>query len=103
MRRTIQVETFSFFSVQANARLVIEQPKLSAISVSFLTFSIFSLPAAELSALISPDMAPELVWYREPSGMPLLYLPVSMPESRGDQMVLWQVSTNALPLICGMD
>jgi hypothetical protein len=52
------------------------------------TFSILALPSGELSSLTVFSKKALLVAKRESSGMPLLYFPVSMPESRGDQMVL---------------
>lgn len=86
--------------VQAKAKLVIEQPSsFSAKAVSFLTFSILALPSSDSISLMLLAMAAELVWYRDPSGIPLLYLPVKRPESRGDQMVLLGVRQSTVRVL----
>ena len=90
----MQVDTLGFLSVQANAKCDMLHPISSAIFVKFLTFSILALPSEVSRALMLSVISTLLVEYRESSGMPLLYLPVSNPESSGDQMVLRRFSTS---------
>lgn len=59
-----------------------------ATSVNFLTFSILACPSGALSLATVSLKKAAFVAYRESSGMPSLYFPVSMPEERGDQMVV---------------
>lgn len=63
-------------------------PSSSANLVNSLTFWILAFPASDSSSLMFEAIISLLLWYRDPSGIPSLYLPVRRPESSGDQMVL---------------
>jgi hypothetical protein len=86
---TIQVETFLLEIAQARAKLLMFVPISSAILVKSLTFWSWALPSSLCKNLAFSEEAPwTLTANRDPSGRPSLYLPVRIPCSRGDQMVL---------------
>jgi hypothetical protein len=82
------VLTFGFLRHHASASVAVLVPSLSAIAVSFRTFSIWAWPSGDCNDLMVSAKNSLLVVKRESCGMPSLYLPVRMPEARGDQMVV---------------
>jgi len=82
------VLTFGLTAHHANANCVTLPPSRSAIAVNLRTLSIFARPTSVCNSLTVPVKKAELVAKRESDGIPSLYLPVSRPDAKGDQIVV---------------